>query len=619
MYVVTFYSFRGGVGRSLALANVAASLLHKGKRVLVVDFDLEAPGHPTIPFFGKGNDGPGLVEFVSEFRKSHRAPEVTNYTALCRHESKGGQLWLMPAGRQDDTYSARLADIDWQHLYAKEEGYLLFEDLKEQWRRTIKPDYVLVDSRTGHTDVGGICTRQLADAVVALFLPNDQNLVGLKQVVDAIKHEVEAPQEKKILIHFVLSNVPDLDDEKGILQRHVDAAKTMLGYSELAATIHHYDSLDLLDQVVFAEDRPKSRLARQYAELTNAIVRGNLRDREGALSYLQTVRTMVPFSRIAGSETSFSDLEERLGLISAVHGDDVEVLSEMADLRMETGDAESALRLLDSAIEKGLRTASGFRRRGELRRRLGRNKEALEDFLRVFSGECIEPLDVVVALRSVTELDDSALASVDLAEAVRTLDADERVPVFSRAMVNAALLPAIETGLRDVIKLSGSSLSRSVRTQLALNLLAQRKFEEAKTFLGERGSVVQGSRIDQIFNFAVAEWASTGKAPTDLFGRVVQLAKPRDDVQDANYAQCLAIACHWTGDQSNAIEWVKTARRLVAANPRQTFSAWRYLEVPFEVFDADLTTIERVIRGSDELPLFFPEQGPANKQRELAL
>jgi MinD-like ATPase involved in chromosome partitioning or flagellar assembly len=42
--IVTFYSYKGGTGRSMALANVAWILASNGKRVLTVDWDLEAPG-----------------------------------------------------------------------------------------------------------------------------------------------------------------------------------------------------------------------------------------------------------------------------------------------------------------------------------------------------------------------------------------------------------------------------------------------------------------------------------------------------------------------------------------------------------------------------------------------
>lgn len=42
--VLTFYSYKGGVGRSMALANVAVLLASKGHKILIVDWDLEAPG-----------------------------------------------------------------------------------------------------------------------------------------------------------------------------------------------------------------------------------------------------------------------------------------------------------------------------------------------------------------------------------------------------------------------------------------------------------------------------------------------------------------------------------------------------------------------------------------------
>src|SRR5947208_1944895 len=42
--IVTFYSYKGGVGRTLALANIGVLLAKRGKRVLLMDWDLEAPG-----------------------------------------------------------------------------------------------------------------------------------------------------------------------------------------------------------------------------------------------------------------------------------------------------------------------------------------------------------------------------------------------------------------------------------------------------------------------------------------------------------------------------------------------------------------------------------------------
>jgi len=45
--VITFYSYKGGTGRSMALANIASVLArrpHTGKGILMIDWDLEAPG-----------------------------------------------------------------------------------------------------------------------------------------------------------------------------------------------------------------------------------------------------------------------------------------------------------------------------------------------------------------------------------------------------------------------------------------------------------------------------------------------------------------------------------------------------------------------------------------------
>src|SRR5438067_2297829 len=42
--IYTCYSFKGGVGRTMALANLAEILFSRGIKVLMVDFDLEAPG-----------------------------------------------------------------------------------------------------------------------------------------------------------------------------------------------------------------------------------------------------------------------------------------------------------------------------------------------------------------------------------------------------------------------------------------------------------------------------------------------------------------------------------------------------------------------------------------------
>ena len=317
MYTITFYSFKGGVGRTFALVNVGAYLARRGRRVLLVDFDLEAPGLETFDrlrpgpfsppkvevFSVKGREGremrwerwtrynppthPGLVEYISEYLRTKSAPNVRDFVySPGPVGKKGGQLFVMPAGRRDAAYQSALANIDWLTLYREHDGFLLFEDMKAQWEQALKPDYVLIDSRTGHTDVEGICTRQLPDAVVVLFFPNEQNLLGLLQVCGRIRGEADSGLMKPIRLHFVMSNVPDLDDNDRALRRRLKFFHQLADFDELDAVIHRYESALLFNQAIFVLDRPKSRLAREYRQLTRNLIYHNPADREGALLFL---------------------------------------------------------------------------------------------------------------------------------------------------------------------------------------------------------------------------------------------------------------------------------------------------------------------------------------------
>ena len=181
----------------MALVNAAVTLALRGWHVLVVEFDVEAPGLDTFDVFRPQNEVPGLINFVARFLKSGEAPSVSDYIGCCPDiGKKGGKIWIMPSGRSD-TYATTSGQFDWVGLYANHDGYVLFEGLKQQWSDVLQPDYVLIDSRTGHTDSSGICTRKLPDSVVVLLFPNEQNLRVLTQVVRDIRSEVDEPRRKK--------------------------------------------------------------------------------------------------------------------------------------------------------------------------------------------------------------------------------------------------------------------------------------------------------------------------------------------------------------------------------------------------------------------------------------
>ena len=188
--VVTFYSYKGGVGRSFALANVATLLGRWGFRVLCIDWDLEAPGlshyfnsiephHSTERIVDEGV--PGLVESFSDFQSNPASELIWNDRIILLHSKAIPGVSLLKAGREDDTYSKRLHELNWQELYGSGLGETLeelFTDLRQAY------DFILIDSRTGMTDFTGITNSQLPDILAFLVASNDQSLTGTVSLVE---------------------------------------------------------------------------------------------------------------------------------------------------------------------------------------------------------------------------------------------------------------------------------------------------------------------------------------------------------------------------------------------------------------------------------------------------
>ena len=163
------------MGRALALANTAVVLARWGYRILCVDWDLDAPGLSYT--CNAGRQGRGSPTY-SRSRPRH-AGDPADYIVPI-DLGTGGQLDLLPAGREDDEYVRQAQELDWAALYDRHGLGAFLERCRDRWRADY--DMVLVDSRTGITDIGGICTAQLPDVLVMLFTANDQSLAGTLDV-----------------------------------------------------------------------------------------------------------------------------------------------------------------------------------------------------------------------------------------------------------------------------------------------------------------------------------------------------------------------------------------------------------------------------------------------------
>ncbi len=184
-FITTFYSFKGGVGRSTALGCVANILATSGQRVVMIDLDLEAPGLSFMFPSNQANANTlGVLDYVHQRYLLPEGNEPRIEDCIRQIEMpKRGELYLVPAGSYDEDYIHRLADLDIRLLYQREANpiHQLLEDVKSY----LNPDVILLDARTGFTEIGAIALFDKADLGVICFSPTSQSFEGLKWVVKA--------------------------------------------------------------------------------------------------------------------------------------------------------------------------------------------------------------------------------------------------------------------------------------------------------------------------------------------------------------------------------------------------------------------------------------------------
>lgn len=231
--IITFYSYKGGTGRSMALANVAWILASSGKRVLTIDWDLEAPGlHRYFYPFLIDKDltySEGIIDFIIEYSMAALTPpgsgdlqkdwflpyaNILRYATSLNWPFEGqGKLDFIPAGRQGPSYSTRVNSFDWQDFYNRLGGWAFLEAAKEKMRAEY--DYILIDSRTGVSDTSGICTVQMPDTLVVCYLLNNQSIDGSAAVAASVYEQ----RQKSLRVFPIAMRVENSEKEKRDFRR----------------------------------------------------------------------------------------------------------------------------------------------------------------------------------------------------------------------------------------------------------------------------------------------------------------------------------------------------------------------------------------------------------------
>jgi cellulose biosynthesis protein BcsQ len=224
--IITFYSYKGGTGRTMAMANVAWIIASSGNRVLAVDWDLESPGlHKFFhPFLDESTitATPGVIEIINDYATAavNPSPRSDDWYLECarveRHAvsldwtfPEGGKLDFLSAGRQNRDYSAAVCSLDWDNFYDRLGGGRFFRAMREDMKRNY--DYVLIDSRTGLSDVADICTIELPDVLTVCFTLSDQSIEGAANVARQISGRY---RERNIRVLPVPMRIEDGEKEK---------------------------------------------------------------------------------------------------------------------------------------------------------------------------------------------------------------------------------------------------------------------------------------------------------------------------------------------------------------------------------------------------------------------
>jgi predicted hydrocarbon binding protein len=315
MKTFCFYSYKGGTGRTLCISNLAVCLARLDYNVVLIDFDFEAPG---IPYkMGKNlhrSIKKGVVEYFfdhikkAKLKASSRNDDdddekilpayvpldpIEPYSVFEKELEKGnGSIKLFPAGNTEgNNYWELLTKKEWRQLFAsdftemrqKKRNIRFFEELKEKIEQlTPTPDILLVDCKSGISEVSYLTNIIWADAILCFFNTNEENKYRLKSIFEAFfrlnikKEEIEKIVNKGleddssgVEIIPVLSRVPashakEIEEE---LKSFIFAKKD-IDESELMK-LHIDRKIEESEQLRIPPEGnvPNKRLAHDYVNL----------------------------------------------------------------------------------------------------------------------------------------------------------------------------------------------------------------------------------------------------------------------------------------------------------------------------------------------------------------
>jgi MinD-like ATPase involved in chromosome partitioning or flagellar assembly len=273
MKTVTFFSYKGGNGRTLTAANFAVYLTKLGLNVVIMDFDLDAPGVDSkFPEFSLPKGQLGLIDYVLRFQRNGSPPGPIK-DIYCKIPIKSLRqeyvLGLIPAGDYlAADYPGKLNELSWSLIFSSQrDGVAFFQLFLEQIEKELKPDVLIIDSRTGFSEIGGLCTQQLADETVILSSLARESVKMTRHLAQVIREsEISKQLKKTVETKIVVCRVPnpgarDIDKLKAQCCKKFDVDETRLFFLFSCAGLEQDEFVAMMDT------RKEESLVSNYVKL----------------------------------------------------------------------------------------------------------------------------------------------------------------------------------------------------------------------------------------------------------------------------------------------------------------------------------------------------------------
>jgi MinD-like ATPase involved in chromosome partitioning or flagellar assembly len=172
--IISIHSYRGGTGKSNLTANIAACLALEGRRVAVVDTDIQSPGIHML--FGM-DDTSGLRTLNDYLWERCRVEETAADVTPDAIARAGGRVWLVPSS----LHAGEIAKV-------LRQGYNvgLMNDGLQDLIDHLALDYLLIDTHPGLNEET-LLSIAISDVLVVLMRPDRQDFQGTAVTVEVAR------------------------------------------------------------------------------------------------------------------------------------------------------------------------------------------------------------------------------------------------------------------------------------------------------------------------------------------------------------------------------------------------------------------------------------------------